>query len=232
MVAREQARGTRSRAPRARRAAALIGASAAALLLAAGLAGPAAAQSPRDGKAILLVADPGLPDPNFRETVVLVSGHRGVAGPIGVIINRPTSVTLARALPDIKAIADLEDKVYFGGPVATQGLFYVFRADQRPDDAIEVAPGVYLDWDGGRLKALLARDKPTEGLRVYAGHSAWAPGQLEAEVARGFWKSARPEERIIFSSKPETLWTELERRTRATPVRLEARSGINRGAMP
>jgi putative transcriptional regulator len=202
-----------------------------ALLLLA-LAGPAPAQSPREGSAILLVADAELSDPNFRQTVVLVSGHRGIRGPIGVIINRPTAVTLARALPDVKSIAELEDKVYAGGPVATQALFYVFRADKRPDDAIEVTPGVYLDWGGERLKELLAREKPTEGLRVYAGHSAWAPGQLEAEVARGFWKAARPEERIIFSSRPENLWSELERRARATPVRLDARSGDHRGAMP
>ena len=192
---------------------------AALLVLAAALAGPAAAQKPREGAAILLIADPELSDPNFRQSVVLVSGHRGIAGPIGVILNRPTAVTLARALPDVKALAGLDDKVYFGGPVATQALFFVFRAEGKPDDAIEVAPGIYMDWGGERLKQLLARDKPTEGLRVFAGHSAWAPGQLEHEVARGSWKSARPEERIIFSSKPETLWSELEKRARATPVR-------------
>ena len=164
------------------------------------------------------MADPALRDPNFRETVVLVSGHRGVAGPIGVIINRPTQTPLALALPSIKSLAELDDKVYSGGPVARQALFYIFRSETRPDDAIEVAPGVYMDWGGERLKQLLARDKPTEGLRVYAGHAAWAPGQLEAEVAGGFWRSARPEERLIFSPRPEAVWGELDRRARATPT--------------
>ena len=103
-------------------------AAAAALMFTVLLAGPAGAQGPRDGAAILLVADPELSDPNFRHSVVLVSGHRGVAGPIGVIINRPTTVTLARALPDVKALSGLDDKVYFGGPVSTQALFYVFRS--------------------------------------------------------------------------------------------------------
>lgn len=168
------------------------------------------------------MADSDLRDPNFRRSVVLVTGHPGIAGPIGVIINRPSKTTLARALPDIKALEGLDDKVYFGGPVATQALFYVFRADTRPDDAIEVAPGVYMDWGAERLKQLLAREKPTEGLRIYAGHSSWAPGQLEAEVARGSWRAARPEERLIFSSKPETVWSELERRARATPTFLPA----------
>jgi putative transcriptional regulator len=199
-------------------------------MIAALLAGPATAQKPREGAAILLIADPGLSDPNFRQSVVLVSGHRGIAGPIGVIINRPTAVRLAQALPDVKALSGLEDKVYFGGPVSTQALFYVFRSPTKPDDAIEVAPGVYMDWGGDRLKALLARDQPTEGLRVYAGHSAWAPGQLEAEVARGSWKAARPEERIIFSGKPETLWGELERRARSTPVDWDPGHRRDRGA--
>ena len=185
------------------------------------LAHPAIAQGPREGKAILLVADPELRDPNFRQTVVLVSGHRGIAGPIGVIINRPTRSTLARALPDMKSLAELDDKVYFGGPVATQALFYVFRSESKPDDAIEVAPGIYMDWGAERLKQLLSREKPTEGLRVYAGHSSWAPGQLEAEVARGSWRAARPEERLIFSTKPETVWSELDRRANATPTRYE-----------
>ena len=177
--------------------------------------------------AILLVADPGLSDPNFRETVVLVGRHDKVAGPIGVILNRPLPLTLARTFPENKALAESPDKVFFGGPVALQALFYIFKAPKPPDDAIEVGDGVYLDWDGERLKELLARDSPVEGLRVYAGHSAWAPGQLEREVARGDWKSARPEERIIFSPSPETLWTELDRRARATTAGLASGPGTH-----
>ena len=177
--------------------------------------------------AILLIADPGLSDPNFRETVVLVGRHDRIAGPIGVILNRPLPLTLARTFPENKSLAETPDRVFFGGPVALQALFYIFRAAKPPDDAIEVGDGVYLDWDGERLRELLARETPVEGLRVYAGHSAWAPGQLEREVARGDWKSARPEERIIFSTSPETVWTELDRRARATTARLESLPGTH-----
>ena len=195
---------------------------AAASLFLLACAAPALAQEPRPSGAILLVASPELADPNFSETVVLVTRWRDFPGPLGVVINRPTSVPLSRVLADIPALAGVEDKVFQGGPVARQALFYVFRAEKAPEDAIEVAPGIYLDWGGERLKQLLAREKPTEGLRIYAGHAAWAPGQLEAEVARGSWKSARPEARILFSDKPESLWGELERRSRATPIRFEA----------
>jgi putative transcriptional regulator len=202
------------------------------LLCCALLVGTGRASAPEGGaaveppaarrEAILLVADPTLVDPNFRETVVLVTRYRGFAGPLGVVISRPTPVPVSRALPQIPALAALDDKVYFGGPVARQALFYVFRADKAPEDAIEVADGVYLDWGAARLKELLSRDKPMEGLRIYAGHASWAPGQLEAEVARGSWRSARPEDRIIFSAKPESMWGELDRRARATPARYDA----------
>jgi putative transcriptional regulator len=196
---------------------------AALLLLLACVAATSAAHAGQPGaSAILLVASPELGDPNFRETVVLVARYRGFAGPLGVVINRPTAIPLARVLPDIAALSALEDKVFAGGPVARNALFYVFRAESAPEDAIEVAPGTYLDWGGERLRQLLAREKPTEGLRIYAGHAAWAPGQLENEVARGSWRSARPEARLIFSDKPEAIWAELERRASATPIRFDA----------
>ena len=44
--------------------------------------------------AIVLVAKPGLLDPNFRETVVLVARTQD-AETLGVILNRPTDLKLA-----------------------------------------------------------------------------------------------------------------------------------------
>lgn len=204
---------------------------AAAAILGLACCAAALAQEPRD-VALLLVADPQLADPNFHQSVVLVTRHEGIAGPIGVVINRPSPVTLAQAFPDVKALAGLEDRVYIGGPVARQALFFVFRAATPPVDAVAISEGVYFDWSGERLRQLLARDKLAEGLRVYAGHAAWAPGQLEAEVARGFWKSARPDDRTLFAARPETLWPELSRRAALTTVRLDARAGDQPGEKP
>ena len=55
------------------------------LLLLACFAAPVLAQP----NGILLIAKPGLPDPNFRETVVLVA-RTDDAATVGVILNRPT----------------------------------------------------------------------------------------------------------------------------------------------
>lgn len=49
-------------------------------------------------RALFLVARPGMNDPNFRESVVLVTPD-DAGGAIGIIINRPTDRSLASILP-------------------------------------------------------------------------------------------------------------------------------------
>jgi putative transcriptional regulator len=202
----------------------------AACLALAGFDAPAAADGDSAGAApkaaaIFLVAGAELMDPNFHQTVVLVARGEGVPGPIGVVINRPTEVELAQVLPDAKGIDKVRERVFLGGPVARNVLAFLFRSAEPRKNAIAVLDGVYLSFDAELLAQLLAREKPGEGLRVYAGHAGWAPGQLEAEVARGFWKSARPDARSIFEAKPESLWPEMSRRAAMTAVRLVPGSG-------
>lgn len=186
------------------------------LLLA--VAPPGLGDDARGPNAVLLVAKPGLPDPNFSDAVVLVtrSGH---AGPVGVIVNRPTATPLAQAFPEAGKLRQRGDKLHFGGPVNRMQVVFVFRAPTRPEDAAELLEGVYMSSDSELLQKLLERDDPVDGLRVFAGYAAWAPGQLEAEVERGDWRLARAESWAIFHRKPETLWPELDRRVSATRVR-------------
>lgn len=49
-------------------------------------------------KGIFLIAAPSLRDPNFRQTVVLLCEH-GPEGALGVIVNRPTAMSISEALP-------------------------------------------------------------------------------------------------------------------------------------
>jgi putative transcriptional regulator len=165
-------------------------------------------------KSILLVAPKDSGDPFFRESVVLVTSYGGPA-PVGVIINRPTDVTLASVFPDIGRLRSREEKVFFGGPVRRAELVAVFRAAAPPADAIEVLDGVYMSSSSDVLRGLLARESPADAVRVFAGHAAWAPGQLEDEVARGGWHLIRADAATVFGRKPEGLWQELERRASA-----------------
>lgn len=176
-----------------------------ALLLVFGMSWPASADDAKSLTAILLVARAELPDPNFKDAVVLVMNNIA-STPGGLIINRPTRIAVSSLFPDLERLAKLDDKVYFGGPVEIESVSFLFRADTPPEDAIQVLDGVYLGTNEELLRKLLGREKPMEGLRIFIGYSSWAPGQLQAEIARGDWmlKSAQP--RAIFDVKPEHPW--------------------------
>jgi putative transcriptional regulator len=158
---------------------------------------------------ILLVARADLPDPNFRDSIVLVMNNIGSA-PAGVMINRPTRIPVSRLFPDEERLARLDAKVYFGGPVQIDAVSFLFRADAAPEHALQVADNVYFSTDRDLLRKLLRRQEPMEGLRIFIGYSGWAPGQLEAEIARGDWTLRPADAGAIFDNKSERPWPELE----------------------
>jgi putative transcriptional regulator len=172
------------------------------------LFGTAAATSAGDAKpltAILITAQGDVQDPDFAESVVLVMNNLGPA-PIGVIINRPTRIDVSELFPDRKRLAAVHDKVYFGGPVEFDTVWFLFRASSPPKEAIQACDGVYISASRELLLKLLGRDKPMDGLRIIVGHAGWAPGQLEAEIARGDWSLERAKPDAIFGGKSEHLW--------------------------
>lgn len=176
------------------------------MLLAVGvLARSAPADDAKPMTAILITARAELRDPFFADSVVLVLNNLGPA-PVGVVINRPTPLPVAHLFPDLKRLAELHDRVYFGGPVEFGSLWFLFRAAKPPEHAIRACDGVYLSASRELLLRLLERDKPMDGLRIFLGHSGWGPGQLEAEIARGDWTLSRAESGAIFGGKSEHPW--------------------------
>ena len=186
-------------------------------LLAFVLAIGSAALAAEPSASLFLVAKPQLADPNFGQSVVLLTQF-GRLGSMGVIVNRPTGLALARVFTDVKRLAQADDKFFFGGPVSRDVLLFVFHAPEKPDEAFEVLDGVYISSDKELLQELLGRDKPLEALRVFMGYAGWAPGQLEAEISRGDWDVVQADARTIFAKKPEAVWPELSRRASETTV--------------
>ena len=176
-------------------------------LLAFGVSWPAFADDTKGPSAILIVAREELRDANFKDSVVLVMNNIG-PGPAGLIVNRPTRITVSSLFPDVESLAKLEDKLYFGGPVQVEGVSFLFRAVARPEKAIQVLDGVYISTDEELLRKLLAREKPMEGLRIFIGYSGWGPGQLQNEIARGDWKLVPADASAIFENKSEHPWPE------------------------
>jgi putative transcriptional regulator len=170
----------------------------------AGAAG-ASTPSPKPLTAVLITARGELTDPFFADSIVLVMNNLGPA-PVGIIVNRPTRVTVSHLFPDLKQLANLPDKVYFGGPVEIETVWFLIRTPKAPEHAMPTCDGVYVSADKRLLLQLLGRAKPMEGLRIFAGHAGWGPGQLQEEIGEGAWHLERADASKIFDRKSEHPW--------------------------
>ena len=176
----------------------------------AALAAPATAAE-GEANAVFLVASAELRDPNFRETVVLVT-HPREGSPWGEIINRPLEHRLSEIFTEFESLKVRKDVLFFGGPVTPDGLVFLVRSSQPPPRAVAVLRDVYFIGDIEWIEGLLQRPEPTRGLRVYAGYSGWGPGQLQAEIARGGWHVLPADAATVFETDPSSIWAELIKR--------------------
>lgn len=174
------------------------------------LAFAAAAAAQPNG--VLLVAKPGLPDPNFAETVVLVT-RTGGDNTVGVILNRPTSLRLVQLAPRLPGAETFTEPLHSGGPVMPQVVVALFSSEGAPaGPAFRALPGVWLSMHPQNLETILAR--PAARMRLFAGFSGWAPQQLEREVGAGTWYVVRATDEIVFRKDTSGMWEELVEKAR------------------
>jgi putative transcriptional regulator len=152
----------------------------------------------------LLVAGPTLIDPNFARTVVLIAAH-SEEGAMGVILNRPTETTVAEAASELADVVEAaeDELVYAGGPVQPQGVVVLAEFEDPEEAAALVLDDIGFlaaDRDG------IAPPSGTRRARVFAGHSGWGPGQLEAELERDDWIVEPVTREDIFEVDPAALW--------------------------
>ena len=166
---------------------------------------------------VLLVANPSLEDPNFRQAVVLVVDH-GPEGTIGLILNRSTNVLLSKALPDIPVLKGTSHRLFVGGPVEPSRFLLLFRLKEPPADARLVFDGVYLGRKPDALERIITQAKPTETFRAFAGFAAWVPRQLEAELLLGAWAILPADSVGMFDKDSTVLWSDCISRLQAPRV--------------
>lgn len=152
--------------------------------------------------ALLLVAKPDLVDPNFRESVVLVTQTED-GSTMGVILNRPTAAKHPQT----------GETLYSGGPVMREVMVALFRAEEAPEaPAFSVLKDVYLTIHPQNIEPLLAQR--AGNYRLYRGFSGWAPGQLESEMQREGWYLLPANIELLFRKDTAGMWQELVRKAR------------------
>lgn len=161
----------------------------------------------------LLVATPVLTDPNFTRTVILVLDH-GDDGAIGLVLNRPSALRLAEAMPGWEDVAASPPVLFAGGPVEPDAVIALGRARAEVFPAPDWSPIVdrlrVVDLSAGADVA----DAQVEAARVFIGYAGWAPGQLEAEVAADAWFVTDARDLDALADEPDVLWSEVLRRQR------------------
>lgn len=158
-------------------------------------------------KGKFLVASRDLLDPNFHETVVVLADY-GENGAAGLIINRPTRVTLAQLLPSEEWLRPRNDTIYIGGPVAQDRLILLIRSTKRLAGAHSLFDDVYISGSSSTLRSLMDADMDAS-FRAYMGYAGWGPGQLESEVERGDWRVLPAEADAIFEHPAGSIWEKL-----------------------
>jgi len=150
----------------------------------------------------LLLASPALYDPNFRRTVVLIGVH-SEEGAMGVVLNRPSEVTVSEAVPQLEQTVAGEEPIYVGGPVEPSSIVFLAEFLDPSLAGLLVLGRIGFPAPDADIEELT---QATARGRVFAGYAGWGEGQLDAEVDHGDWiaQTALPED--VFTDVPEELW--------------------------
>ena len=156
----------------------------------------------------LLIAMPGMADPNFNSTVTLVCEHN-TDGALGIVVNRPTDMDLGNLFEQLD-VTEVDrvlarSPVLDGGPVAPERGFVLHEPGITFESTIKVSPDVQLTLSRDVLDAMASGDGPARSL-VALGYAGWQPGQLEQEILDNTWLTVPSNHEIIFDVPFEDRW--------------------------
>lgn len=155
-----------------------------------------------------LIAMPGLQDPNFARTVTYVCEHTD-QGAMGIVINRPTEVTLGELLSQLDIPTRLptvrDTPVYQGGPVQTDRGFVLHTAGPSFDSTLNINSRISVTTSRDVLEAIASGEGPEQTL-IALGYAGWGGGQLEQEMSANAWLSGPADDHIIFRLDAESRW--------------------------
>lgn len=158
-----------------------------------------------------LIAMPGLEDESFARSVVYLCEH-SERGALGLIINKPTDITLKGLFDKVDLSLRREDlttePVFQGGPVQTERGFVLHEPmlmDKGETDesayasTMTIPGGLEMTTSKDVLEALSTGAGPRRVL-ITLGYSSWGEGQLESELAENAWLTVAADLSVIFDT--------------------------------
>lgn len=173
-----------------------------------------------------LMAMPGMVDGSLAGTVIYICEHTA-RGALGLVINRPTDLTLASLLERIDLKLEIapvrDDIVFFGGPVQTDRGFVLHAPAGDYSSSIKLGD-LTLTTSRDVLQAVADGTGPSR-LLVTLGYAGWGAGQLEHEMAQNAWLNVGADLSIIFDVPPEERYPAALRLLGIDPVMLAGGAG-------
>lgn len=159
---------------------------------------------PKKGK--LLIAEPSLTgDVSFNRSVVLLAEHND-EGSVGFILNKPLDYQITDLVTEIL----IPFKVYNGGPVEQDNLYFIHKVPHLIANSVEISDGIY--WGGDFEKTIaLINDKviSENDIRFFLGYSGWSSLQLKEELSSNSWIVVKNEyESQIIQKSSVAFWRE------------------------
>ena len=151
-----------------------------------------------------LLAMPGMVSGELANTVIYVCEHTE-HGALGLVINRPTDLTIGDLLQRIDLPLSLEigpvseSPVFFGGPVQTDRGFVLHVPRGEYSSSIELGGDVALTTSRDVLQDVAAGHGPAR-LLVTLGYASWGEGQLESEMGENSWLSVQADPALLFNT--------------------------------
>ncbi len=157
-------------------------------------------------KGDLLIAEPAIiGDVSFNRSIVLLADHTH-EGSIGFILNKPLEYTISDLIPEV----EVPFKVYNGGPVEQDNLYFIHKIPSLIPESIEISLGIYWGGDFSKVAKLITNNTIKEtDIRFFLGYSGWEPNQLENELKANSWVvTDNVYEQNIIEKDYESFWKE------------------------
>ena len=154
----------------------------------------------------ILIADPFMQDPNFKQSVVLLCENNS-NGAFGLVMNKPTGILMTEAIEDFPAI---ECMLFDGGPVEKETVHFLTTRGDIIEDSLYIGEGIYWGGNFDRLKFLLdTKQIATDEVKFFLGYSGWEPGQIEFEMEDNSWIVANAMADILFKHEAPFIWRDV-----------------------
>ncbi|MCF3973836.1 YqgE/AlgH family protein [Paracoccus salsus] len=178
----------------------------------------------------ILIAMPGMADPRFQRSVVLVCAH-SEEGAMGLVLNRPLpEIDFSDLLEQLGIEADdaaRQIEVRFGGPVEPGRGFVLHNVPAHgndPEGRLRISGALAMTTTRDILEDL-AHGQGPESAVLALGYAGWGPGQLEDEMLQNGWLTGDGAEELIFGADHDDKWQAALRAQGIDPSLLSAAAG-------